>query len=71
MKTSDEKNNRGGRREGSGRKRLNSSYDTVMLSARLTEEQKATFDMLGGAQWLRAELDKIAGTPPPVIDVWK
>lgn len=51
---------RGGRRPGSGRKPLDSD-GTIVTTVRLTGKQKATFDMLGGKDWLRGQLDLFGG----------
>ncbi|MFS2102357.1 hypothetical protein ACCC97_25675 [Variovorax sp. Varisp85] len=48
----------GGKREGSGRKALD-PQGTIVTTIRLTAEQKATFEMLGGGQWLREQLQKV------------
>lgn len=50
---------RGGRRAGAGRPALDPD-GTVVITLRLTGRQKATFDLLGGREWLRAHLDMIA-----------
>lgn len=51
---------RGGRRPGSGRKPLDAD-GTIVTTLRLTGKQKATFDMLGGKDWLRGQLDLFGG----------
>ena len=48
----------GGKREGSGRKALD-PQGTIVTTVRLTAEQRVTLEMLGGAQWLREQLQKI------------
>jgi hypothetical protein len=48
----------GGKREGSGRKALD-PQGTIVTTVRLTAEQKATFEMLGGGSWLREQLQKL------------
>ena len=48
----------GGKREGSGRKALD-PQGTIVTTVRLTAEQKATFEMLGGVQWLREQLQRV------------
>jgi len=45
---------------GSGRKALD-SQGTIVTTVRLTAEQKATLDMLGGVQWLRDHLQAVIG----------
>lgn len=50
------KASRGGRRPGSGRKPLDPD-GTIVTTVRLTGKQKATFDRLGGKDWLRGQLD--------------
>lgn len=52
--------NKGGKRAGSGRKALDDS-GTIVITARLTAKQKATYDMIGGVSWLRSQLDMFAG----------
>jgi len=48
----------GGKREGSGRKALD-PQGTIVTTVRLTAEQKATFELLGGVQWLREHLQRV------------
>lgn len=43
-----------------GRKPLDPN-GTVVIRARATQFQKATFDAMGGSRWLRDLLDAIAG----------
>lgn len=50
---------RGGKREGAGRKALD-DQGTVVVTLRLTGQQKATYDLLGGKDWLRGQLDLFA-----------
>lgn len=50
---------RGGSRKGAGRKPLDTD-GTMVTTIRLTGKQKATFDMLGGKDWLRGQLDLFA-----------
>ena len=47
---------KGGKRAGSGRKSLDLD-GTVVTTVRLTGQQKATFEMIGGVSWLRSQLD--------------
>lgn len=49
---------RGGRREGAGRKPLDPNGQTVVTTLRLTAAQRDTLSALGGAGWLRNQLDK-------------
>lgn len=55
-----EQTKRGGKRDGAGRKTIDkpSAKLTERFVARLTDEQKATLDRLGGAVWLRRMLDQ-------------
>lgn len=69
MKTDNEIKQHGGKRPGSGRKALD-HLGTIVTTIRLTGEQKAAFDMLGGIEWLRHYLDSVTGNQQP-IDVWK
>ncbi|WP_162566754.1 hypothetical protein [Variovorax sp. SRS16] len=47
-----------GKTPGSGRKALDES-GTVVTTVRLTGEQRATFQLLGGVAWLRDYLQQI------------
>ncbi|WP_163059823.1 hypothetical protein [Acidithiobacillus ferrooxidans] len=51
---------RGGRREGAGRKAIDgvTIADTVLITARVTPEQRERFLDLGGSEWLRAIIDR-------------
>ena len=49
--------NRGGAREGAGRKGLG---NTKRVSICLTDELVPVFKQLGGAKWLRCELERVA-----------
>jgi len=49
----------GGKRAGSGRKPLCSGEKTVMVGLKLTQKQCDLFKELGGADWLRATLDRM------------
>lgn len=63
MKTDDKpapKKPAGGKRAGAGRKPLDAD-GTIVQTVRLTAQQKASFDMLGGVSWLRGQLDLFAG----------
>lgn len=48
----------GGKREGSGRKALD-DQGTIVTTVRLTAQQLATFQMLGGPKWLREQLQAV------------
>lgn len=50
---------RGGHRPGAGRKPLDAD-GTIVTTLRLTKKQKATFEALGGKEWLRGQLDLFA-----------
>ena len=52
----------GGTRAGAGRKAIDPD-GTLVVTMRLTATQKATLTMLGGARWLRAQLDAAATEP--------
>lgn len=49
----------GGKRAGSGRKPLYPGEKTVMVGLKITQRQHDTFKELGGADWLRATLDRM------------
>lgn len=51
---------RGGKRPGSGRKPLDAD-GSIITTVRLTGEQRATFDLLGGVSWLRDQLQAVIG----------
>lgn len=57
MDKTTKKENRGGAREGAGRKGLGS---TKRVSVCLTDELVPIFKQLGGAKWLRCELERVA-----------
>lgn len=40
-----------------GRKPLTEGQHTVTVSLRLTREQRATLNALGGAEWVRQQID--------------
>lgn len=50
---------RGGKRANSGRKPLDQDGGSIITTVRLTGEQRATFDMLGGVVWLREQLQLV------------
>jgi hypothetical protein len=49
---------RGGAGRNQGRKPIKVGEATVTVSMRMTEGQRAKLATLGGAQWLRARIDK-------------
>ena len=57
MDKTTKKENRGGAREGAGRKGLG---NTKRVSVCLTDELVPVFKQLGGARWLRCELERVA-----------
>lgn len=58
------KTQRGGAREGAGRKTKDGSKQLeARLEGRLTKQQRETFDRLGGMPWLRQLLDQKAESP--------
>ena len=57
MDKTTKKENRGGAREGAGRKGLG---NTKRVSICLTDELVPVFKQLGGAKWLRCELERVA-----------
>ena len=50
----------GGSREGAGRKAADGATDLVMISARVTEQQRDAYRQLGGSVWLRAKITEDA-----------
>ena len=48
---------RGGPGRGQGRKPISQSEDTVTVSIRLTTSQRAKLARLGGAAWVRQQID--------------
>ena len=50
---------KGGKRQGSGRKALDDA-GTVIATVRLTVKQKQNLDRLGGARWVRDQLNLFA-----------
>lgn len=54
----DKKRKHGGKREGAGRTPLADDDITVVLTAKVTAGQKAKFQALGGAAWLREQIEK-------------
>lgn len=49
---------RGGYREGAGRKPIYADQPMKLFTCRLTEDQIAKLNALGGAQWLRERIDR-------------
>lgn len=47
----------GGRRQGAGRKPLVQGHKTATWHVRLTPVQRAVLEAMGGAKWLREQLD--------------
>ena len=52
------KNTHGGARPGGGRKRIKPGVETVPVMVKMTVDQKAKLQRLGGASWVRARIDK-------------
>lgn len=52
------KHQHGGRREGAGRKTVKPGEPTSPFSMRLSANQRAKLDRLGGGQWLRERIDR-------------
>lgn len=48
---------------GQGRKPLKEGVESVIVPVRMTPEQKAKLQLLGGAPWVRSKIDK-AKLPP-------
>lgn len=42
----------------SGRKRLDASSPTVIVSVRMSEKQRTKLDKLGGGPWVRERIDR-------------
>ena len=53
---------RGGHGRGQGRKPVKQGEETVTVSLRMTPEQRAKLARLGGAEWVRAKIDKARET---------
>lgn len=49
---------RGGAGRGQGRKPLDETSPTVVVSVKMSDEQRAKLQRLGGAQWVRSRIDK-------------
>ena len=58
------KKKHGGARVGGGRKPLQPGVETVPVMVKMTVEQKAKLQRLGGAPWVRTKIDK-AREPDP------
>ena len=56
------KEQRGGPGRGQGRKPVKQGEETVTVSLRMTPEQRAKLARLGGAEWVRAKIDKARET---------
>lgn len=54
----DQKPTHGGAGRGQGRKPLKSGTETVPVTIKMTDEQRQKLSRLGGAQWVRARIDK-------------
>ena len=54
--------NRGGPGRGQGRKPVKQGEETVTVSLRMTPEQRSKLARLGGAEWVRARIDKARET---------
>ena len=52
------KGQRGGPGRGQGRKPLEAGQPTTMFGFRLTPSQRIKLDALGGAEWLRSQIDQ-------------
>lgn len=48
---------RGGAGKGQGRKPLKPGEDTVTVSLRMAQSQREKLQLLGGAAWVRAQLE--------------
>jgi hypothetical protein len=53
---------RGGPGRGQGRKPVKAGEETVTVSLRMTEAQRAKLARLGGAEWVRQRIDKARET---------
>jgi hypothetical protein len=49
---------RGGAGRGQGRKPLNPESQTVVVSVKMTAEQRGKLQRLGGAPWVRTRIDR-------------
>lgn len=57
-----EQDKRGGPGRGQGRKPVKQGEETVTVSLRMTPAQRAKLARLGGAEWVRARIDKARET---------
>ena len=48
-----------------GRKPIKDGEQTVTLSIRVTSSQRAKLAVLGGAEWVRRQIDKAKAAIPP------
>ena len=58
MKTEKPEKEWGGLRPGAGRKPLDEKPMGMVLHVRLSPEQKAKVDLLGGSRWVREAIDR-------------
>lgn len=65
----EKKSNRGGSREGAGRKPFNAEAMHSVITARLTANEKHLYSHLGGVNWLRSAIEKAAIKTSPLIPV--
>jgi hypothetical protein len=59
----------GGARVGGGRKPLDPNADTIPVTIKMSEPQKAKYKRLGGAPWVRARIDKAQEPSPTGPDI--
>jgi len=52
------KQTRGGSGRGQDRKPLKAGTETVVVSIKMTDEQRGKLQRLGGSSWVRARIDK-------------
>ena len=57
-----EQDKRGGPGRGQGRNPVKQGEETVTVSLRMTPAQRAKLARLGGAEWVRARIDKARET---------
>lgn len=57
---------RGGAGRGQGRRALYDAPLDAQIQARVTADQRAVYERLGGADWLRAQLDEAAHGIPDI-----
>ena len=51
-------NKRGGHGRGQGRPPVKAGEETITVSLRMTKAQREKLAQLGGAKWVRGEIDK-------------